>query len=76
MPGPQSSLRRLHKLVCAAGHPRLPCLEQTKTWDGGVRDVYDRHGYEREDAAIMAAVARHVTAIVEGTVADNVVRLR
>jgi hypothetical protein len=23
MPGAQSSLRRLRKLVCAAGHPRL-----------------------------------------------------
>ncbi len=44
--------------------------------DGRVRDVYDRHGYEREDTAIMAAVARHITGIVEGTAANNVVRLR
>ena len=42
--------------------------------DGRVRDVYDRHGYEREDTAIMAAVARHITGIVEGTAANNVVR--
>jgi integrase len=44
--------------------------------DGRVRDVYDRHGYEREDAAIMAAVARHIIGITEGRAADNVVRLR
>ena len=44
--------------------------------DGRVRDVYDRHGYEREDTAIMAAVARHITGIVEGTAANNVVQLR
>jgi hypothetical protein len=34
--------------------------------DGRVRDVYDRHGYEREDAMIMAAVARHILALAEG----------
>jgi integrase len=44
--------------------------------DGRVRDVYDRHGYEREDRAIMDAVGRHITAIVEGRAEDNVVRLR
>jgi hypothetical protein len=35
MPGTQSTLRRLRKLVCAAGHPRLCYLEQTKTWMAG-----------------------------------------
>ena len=30
-----------------------------------VTDVYDRHGYEAEDRQIMAAVARHVTGLVE-----------
>jgi integrase len=44
--------------------------------DGRVRDVYDRHGYAREDATIMDAVARHITGIAEGRTADNVVRLR
>ena len=34
---------------------------------GGVTDVYDRHSYEEEDQRIMAAVARHVLSIVEGT---------
>ena len=32
-----------------------------------VTDVYDRHGYADEDKRIMAAVARHVLGLVEGT---------
>src|SRR5258707_15257385 len=34
MPSTQSSLRRLRKLVCVAGHPRLG-LCATKTWMAG-----------------------------------------
>ena len=41
-----------------------------------VTDVYDRHGYADEDKRIMAAVARHVLSIVEGTGTSNVVSLR
>jgi hypothetical protein len=41
-----------------------------------VTDVYDRHGYEAEDRGIMAAVARHVLGLVEGTGTSNVVSLR
>ena len=45
--------------------------------DGRVRDVYDRHGYGREDATIMDAIARHATGIVDGGETDDVVvRLR
>ena len=43
---------------------------------GGVTDVYDRHGYEEEDRRIMAAVARHVSSVVEETGRTNVVVLR
>ena len=43
---------------------------------GGVTDVYDRHGYEEEDKGIMAAVGRHVLAIVEGKRTSNVVARR
>ena len=43
---------------------------------GGITDVYDRHSYEKEDRRIMAAVARHVLSIVEGTGTSNVVSLR
>ena len=41
-----------------------------------VTDVYDRHGYADEDKRIMAAVARHVLSLVEGTGTSNVVSLR
>ena len=42
-----------------------------------VTDVYDRHGYADEDQRIMAAVARHMLGVVDGTVATtNVVSLR
>jgi integrase len=41
-----------------------------------VTDVYDRHGYADEDWRIMAAVARHVLSIVEGTETSNVVSVR
>ena len=40
-----------------------------------VTDVYDRHGYGDEDKRIMAAVARHVIGLVEGTTTSNVVSL-
>ena len=41
-----------------------------------VTDVYDRHGYAKEDRRIMAAVARHILNVVEGTGTGNVVALR
>ena len=39
-------------------------------------DIYDRHGYQEEDKRIMAAVARHVISLVEGTQTSNVISLR
>jgi hypothetical protein len=41
-----------------------------------VTDVYDRWGYAEEDRRIMAAVGRHILALVEGTGTSNVVALR
>jgi hypothetical protein len=38
--------------------------------------VYDRHGYVDEDQQIMAAVARLVMSLVEGTATGNVISLR
>lgn len=43
---------------------------------GGITDVYDRHSYAEEDKRIMAAVARHLVAVVEGSTVSNVVALR
>ena len=36
----------------------------------------DRHSYADKDKRIIAAVARHVTSIVEGKATSNVVALR
>jgi integrase len=44
--------------------------------DRSVSSVYDRFEYLDQDRAIMAAIGRRVVAILEGTAADNVVRLR
>ena len=41
-----------------------------------VTNIHDRHGYQEEDRRIMAAVARHVLSLVEGTGTGNVIRLR
>ena len=41
-----------------------------------VTDVYDRHGYGDEDKRIMAAVARHLSSLVEGAGVSNVISLR
>jgi len=40
MPGPQSSLRRLRKLVCAAEHPRLSFRGEEDV-DGRVKPGHD-----------------------------------
>ena len=63
--------------ITRLGHGRDAMDRISNHKDGRVRDVYDRHGYEREDAAIMAAVARHVLRVVGGGETDDVVvRLR
>ena len=41
-----------------------------------VTDVFDHHGYADGDRRIMAAVARQVVSLVEGTGTSNVVSLR
>ncbi len=58
----------------AAGRDAMDRIANHKT--SSVTDVYDRHGYEAEDRQIMAAVARHVTGLVEAEQTSNVVVLR
>ncbi len=41
-----------------------------------VTDIYDRHSYAIEDQRIMAAVGRHILALVDGEAPSNVVALR
>src|SRR6267154_1044216 len=61
MPGTRSSLRRLPKLVCAAGHPRLISLCH-KDVDG--RDEPGHDGVDRS-RSISSLAAGHVEARVE-----------
>jgi len=44
--------------------------------DNSVSTIYDRHSYRDEDRRAVDAVARHIIGIVDGTAANNVVRLR
>ena len=45
--------------------------------EGGIADVYDRHGYADKNKQIMEAVAAHIMALAEGgTAASNVVELQ
>jgi integrase len=43
--------------------------------EGGIASVYDRHQYAEENKRVMEAVAARITALVDGTTDDNVVRL-
>ena len=51
-------------------------MNRVRDRTSSVTDVYDRHGYADEDKRIMAAVARHVLSLVEGTKTSNVISLR
>ena len=44
--------------------------------EGGIADVYDRHGYAAENQKIMETVARQIVAIAEHGGPVNVVPLR
>jgi integrase len=43
--------------------------------EGGIANVYDRHGYADENKRVMEAVAAKIIALVEGRADDNVVRI-
>src|SRR6202011_1013203 len=55
-PATQSSLRRLRKLVCAAGHPRL--IPRPKTWDGRAKLGHDdqSRSFSEEQAGIAVGI--------------------
>ena len=42
--------------------------------EGGIANVYDRHGYAEENKHVMEAVAAKIMALVEGRADDNVVQ--
>jgi integrase len=68
-------LRRTHgSTITALGFGRDAMNRIQNHKEGGIADVYDRHGYETETKRIMEAVASHITALVEGVKSTNIVR--
>ena len=70
-------LRRSHgSTVTALGFGRDAMNRIQNHREGGIADVYDRHGYETETKNIMEAVAMHIMSLIDGRAADNVVAFR
>jgi integrase len=70
-------LRRTHgSTITALGFGRDAMNRIQNHREGGIADVYDRHGYEAETKTIMEAVATRVMALAEGRPDDNVVPLK
>jgi integrase len=60
-------LRRTHgSSVTALGFGRDAMNRIQNHKEGGVTDIYDRHGYEAENKRVMEAVAAKIMALVEG----------
>jgi integrase len=68
-------LRRTHgSTITALGFGRDSMNRIQNHREGGIADVYDRHGYETETRRIMETVAAKVMALVEGRGSDKVVK--
>jgi integrase len=60
-------LRRTHgSTITALGFGRAAMNRVQNHREGGIADVYDRHGYEAETKHIMESVANKIMALVEG----------
>jgi len=65
-------LRRTHgSTVTSLGFGRDAMNRIQNHKEGGIADVYDRHGYETETQRIMEAVAAKIIALVEGRADDG-----
>ena len=61
-------LRRTHgSTITAMGFGRDAMNRVQNHKEGGVTDIYDRHGYESENKRVMEAVAGKIVALIEGT---------
>jgi integrase len=68
-------LRRSHgSTITALGFGRDAMNRIQNHKEGGVTDIYDRHGYETENKRVMEAVAAKIMALVEGHASDKVVK--
>jgi integrase len=72
---PHDLRRTFCSKVTALGFGRDAMSRLTNHKEGGIADVYDRFGYEKENKKIMQAVAQHIMAIAEGGGDANVVTL-
>ena len=72
---PHDLRRTFCSKVTALGFGREAMNRITNHKEGGIADVYDRHGYSEENKKIMLTVARHIATIVEAGGAANVVEL-
>jgi integrase len=69
--------RRSHgSMITALGFGRDAMNRIQNHKEGGIADVYDRHGYENETKHIMETVAAHIMSLIDGRAADNVVAFR
>ena len=72
---PHDLRRTFCSKVTALGFGRDAMNRVTNHKEGGIADVYDRHGYADENKRIMETVARHIVMIAEGSSDANVVAL-
>jgi integrase len=72
---PHDLRRTFSSKVTGLGFGREAMNRVTNHKEGGIGDVYDRHGYADENKKIMETVARHIVGLAEGRGGDNVVEL-
>jgi integrase len=73
---PHDLRRTFSTTVTGLGFGRSALNRVTNHREGGIADVYDRHGYADENKRVMEAVASRLMALAEGTTTvGNVVSL-
>ncbi|MBF0460381.1 MAG: tyrosine-type recombinase/integrase [Magnetococcales bacterium] len=73
---PHDLRRTAASLMTGMGISRLVVSKLLNHVEQGITAVYDRHSYDREKRQALEAWDRQLTAILTGTVNDNVVQLR
>jgi integrase len=70
---PHDLRRSFSTRVTELGFTRDALNRVTNHRDGGIADIYDRHGYSKENQHIMETTAKHIVHLAEGRPDDNVV---
>ena len=70
---PHDLRRTFSTTVTSLGLGRDALNRVTNHREGGIADVYDRHGYADENKRIMEAVAARLLTLAEGTASTNVI---